>query len=259
MPEISVIVPVFNSEATISECLASLVGQSLDGIEIIIVDDHGSDRSIQKAAEFAAAYDGPKRFVFTQTAGNSGPGEARNAGLRAATGEFAAFVDSDDDIEACFCEKLYRLAKETGADIACCDIDIDGRTFRNAETADKKHFLRHFVSYFSTFIYRRRMLEDNGITFPGTRSAEDTCFLTCSVLSAGKISQIHEPLYHYRTRNGSVSRRKDRTRAASRMKSISRILDFAREKSYMKEYCKELYFLYLKKGCALALKDLITG
>lgn len=259
MPKISIIVPVFNAETTISDCLASLAGQSLDDLEIIIVDDHGSDRTIQKAGEFVRAYNGAKTFVFTQTDCNSGPGEARNAGLKEANGEFVAFVDSDDDIDVRFCEKLYRLAVRAGADLACCDIEIDGRIFRNADTADKKHFLRHFVSYFTTFIYRRQLLEENGIRFPGSRSAEDTCFLTCSILAARNIAQIHEPLYHYITHNGSVSRKKDRTRALSRMKSISCILDFARKAGYYAEYRKELYFLALKKGFAMALKDLIKG
>lgn len=259
MPKISIIVPVFNAQTTISDCLASLAGQSLDDIEIIIVDDHGSDKSIQKAREFVTVYNGAKTFVFTQTDCNSGPGEARNAGLKVANGEFVAFVDSDDYIDCRFCEKLYGLAERTCADLACCDIEIDGRILRNAETADKKHFLRHFVSYFTTFIYRRQLLEENGIRFPVNRSAEDTCFLTCSILAARNIAQIHEPLYHYITHNDSVSRKKDRTRALSRMKSICRILDFAKASGYYGEYRKELCFLTLKKGFAMALKDLIKG
>ena len=259
MPDVSIIVPVYNSSEYIVPCLESLCAQTMDDIEIILVDDHGTDDSMEKTRSFVSGYEGKKRFVFAQTASNSGPGAARNVGIDSAEGEYVAFVDSDDYVEPEFCRTLYELAKESDADMACCDIVIGERKMRNVDVNDKKYFLRHFVSYFTTFIYRKSLLDAAEIRFPEQSSAEDTCFLTCCVLMAGRVSQVHKPLYHYRINESSVSKKKNRSRAFARLKSVRDILRFAGSRGRSREYRKELLFLYLKKGCGMALKDLIFG
>lgn len=259
MPEISVIVPVFNARDFIAECLNSLLNQTFDDIEIILVDDHGQDESMVIARKMAAEYSGPKKFVFTRTPENSGPGAARNAGINIAEGEYVAFVDADDTVSPDFCEKLLEVAKGAGADMACCDIAIGSKALRNADTADKRFFLRHFVSYFTTFIYRRQMLLKYGITFPGTKSAEDTCFLTCSLLPANRIAQIHDVMYFYRSNPDSVTRVRNRGRASQRLESFRHLRRFATRHGFASTYRKEMMLISLKKGYAMALKDLIFG
>lgn len=259
MLKVSVIVPVYNAGGYIIPCIESLVSQTLDDIEIIFVDDHGQDDSISKIQAFASNYKGPKSFVFTSTIQNSGPGEARNAGIKCAKGEYIAFVDSDDTVDPDFCRILYQMAVEQSSDLACCDIQIGPAIKRNPDANDKKFFLKHFVSFFTTFIYKRDLLNKNGILFPASSSAEDTCFLTCCILSANKIVQIHKPMYHYQLHDTSTSRAKNRRRAFGRMSSIRQIISFARRHGYYKEYRHELCLLLIKKGYGMAIKDLISG
>lgn len=259
MPKVSVIVPVYNAGNYIEKCLESLRSQTLDDIEIIFVDDHGSDDSIDKIVSFIDGYSGNKTFLLTSTERNSGPGAARNRGIETSSGEYLAFVDSDDYVEPGFCEELWRLAKENDADLACCDIKIGESVKRNADVCDKKYFLKHFVSYFYTFIYRREMLVSRQLRFPDSYSSEDTCFLTCCVLCADKMVQIHRPMYHYLIHPGSVSKRRNRRRAFARLKSIRSIICFAKRSGLYREYRTVLNLILLKKGYGMALKDLIFG
>lgn len=259
MPKVSVIVPVYNAGKYILSCLLSLSAQTLDDIEIILVDDHGTDDSMGKVGGFISSYSGGKSFIMGETPCNSGPGAARNIGIGMAKGEYLAFVDSDDFIDATFCETLYNLAKEKDADLVCCDIAIGDDVRRNADVSDKRYFLRHFVSFFTTFLYRKSMLAENGIAFPAGSSAEDTCFLSCCVLAAGRMAQVHDALYHYVQHSGSVSKRKKRGRAFARLESIRSIKRFAKEKGYYQDYRCIVDFLVLKKGYCMAAKDLLLG
>ena len=98
MLKVSVIIPVYKAKETITACLDSVLAQTLDGMEVVLVDDHGGDGTIEAARGYAAAHSGPVRFRFTETEANSGPGIARNVGVAAATGDFVAFLDADDTL-----------------------------------------------------------------------------------------------------------------------------------------------------------------
>lgn len=256
MPEVSVIVPVYRSVDTIRRCLASLAAQTMDDIEIVLVDDHGGDGSIDEARDFASSYAGAKRFVFIATERNAGPGPARNAGIDAACGKYLAFVDSDDTVDPEFCETLWNAAESAESELACCDIEMGGRVRTNCDVSDKKRFLRHYVSYFMTFLYRKDFIDRWGIRFPSSFSAEDTCFLTCSVLASSGMAQVHKVLYRYISNEESVSHRRDCERARNRMTSIRAIVSFAKKQGLYGEYRRELNLIVLKKGCAMALKDI---
>ena len=255
MPSVSIIVPVFNSAPFIRSCLDSLAAQTLDDIEVILVDDHGNDESIPIVKAFIRDYNGAKRFRLVSTPANGGPGKARNLGIEEATGKYLVFVDSDDGIEPEFCEELFKLAESEDADLACCDININGVVKRNADISDKKHFLRHFVAYFTTFIYRKDLLMNSNIRFPEVSCAEDTCFLTCAILSSSRAVQLHKAMYNYWLHSDSISTKKNPKRAATRIVALKRALQFAKRHGYYKEYCFELMFLFLKKGLGMAFKD----
>ena len=123
----SVIIPVYNIERHLRQCLDSVTGQTLTELEIICVDDGSTDGSPEILADYAQR-DG--RFqIITQP--NTGPGVARNTGMDRATGEYLIFLDSDDWFEPDFLERMVAKAKETGADVTICRaVEFDTQTGR---------------------------------------------------------------------------------------------------------------------------------
>lgn len=271
MCKISLIIPVYGAAGTIAACLDSVMSQTLDAIEAILVDDHGPDDSMAIARQHIAAYAGPKQFVFTETPSNGGPGKARNLGIQRARGEYVAFLDSDDTLDPDFCLVLYNAARATEADLAFGHIAFvrpDGSRYirHNPSVADgpfvgaaKRRYLRRFTSYFTTYIYRRDLLLENGIHFPNTRSAEDSCFLICSLLCAKRIISVDRALYHYRLQNSSTSLRRDPQRWRQRLESFRAMESFAREKGLWHPYRSTLRWLILKKGWMMAAKDYLKN
>ena len=114
--KISVIIPVYNVEAYLERCLNTVCGQSYKNLEIILVDDGSTDNCLQICEEFAERDDRIK--VIHQS--NQGVSAARNTGLDAATGDYIAFVDSDDYIHPEMYERLYSLLKKHDADMSAC-------------------------------------------------------------------------------------------------------------------------------------------
>ena len=116
MPKVSIIVPIYNVEKYLDRCMQSLLNQTLKDIEIIMVDDGSLDNCPQMCDEYAKK-DKRVRVIHKK---NAGLGYARNSGLEIATGEFVAFVDSDDYVELDMYEKLYETAKTTCSDTVFC-------------------------------------------------------------------------------------------------------------------------------------------
>lgn len=127
MLKVSVIIPVYNVEAYLRQCLDSVVNQTLREIEIICVDDGSTDKSAAILKEYAAK-DGRIK-VLTQS--NTGAGAARNAGIARATGEWITFCDADDWIEPDAIEKMVAAAQREDADCVCCGMirdNVDGKS-----------------------------------------------------------------------------------------------------------------------------------
>ena len=111
---ISIVVPVYNAENYLEKCINSIIGQTYRNLEIILIDDGSNDNSLSICEKFALQDNRIK--VFHQN--NGGVASARNKGLSEASGEFIAWVDSDDSIEPEYIEKLYDAVKEYNADIS---------------------------------------------------------------------------------------------------------------------------------------------
>ena len=117
--KISVIIPVYNVEKYISKCLDSIVNQTLESIEIIVVNDGSLDNSQEIIDEYVKKY--PKK-VKSFIKDNGGQGSARNIGLQHAKGEYISFVDSDDWLELNTLKEMYNLAKKNNSDVVICDM-----------------------------------------------------------------------------------------------------------------------------------------
>lgn len=265
MTKVSVIIPLFNSASFLESLFDNLQRQTISAsLQFVFIDDHGSDDSVERA--HALAESSGLDCVFGATAVNGGPGAARNAGLALAKGEYVAFVDSDDALDPAFCEKLYDAAAAYDADIAYCHILFiqgDNRQVRRNPMVssggftrgNKVRYLKKYQSYFTTYIYKRSFLAENGIRFPMTRSAEDSCFLAQALLCAGRVATVDEPLYHYRQHNDSLSKRRDRGRSRQRMASFKALISFAKEKGLYRDYKCVLDWIFFKKAILGSIRD----
>ena len=268
MPKVSIIIPVYNSAKYIRRCLLSVNSQTLTDMEVLLIDNCGIDDSIAIAEAFISQSkreDIAYRIFATPT--NNGPAAARNLGLQLATGEYVAFLDADDWVEPDMYALLYTKAK--GADLSCGNLSQDfedGRQPRILTNPRLPHteitvpvrrwLLRSFVSYFTTYIYRRDWLMEHGIAFPETRSAEDSAFLTCCLLSANRIVQTEKPLYHYVIHTGSLTARRV-WKGADKRRAFGAVLDYARKQGVMSIYRWQLYFIYVKKALLVPILELL--
>lgn len=199
---VSVIVPVWNSEPWLADCLDSICGQTLQNIEIICINDASTDNS-ESILQLYAKKD--SRINFINLSQNVGEGVARNIALEVASGEYVGFVDSDDSISPFFFKKLYDDAMETGADIArgyFRAYGIDGSVKENKEVLtsiqrDKSYFL----SGFWTAIYKLSFLKSWNINFePYVLRSADTAFLLRSVAACNFVSVNDCAIYNYMRR-----------------------------------------------------------
>lgn len=264
MPRISLIVPVYNASSYIEDCLASLVAQTMDEIEVLLVDDHGSDDSMLRAQRYVEAHPSKKQFRYLATPHNMGPGPARNVGVEEAKGEYVGFVDSDDVVSVDFCEQLYKAAKEHDADLVYCQAELvkpnETTPLRNPviesgafEGERRKYFLTHYTTLFVSFLYRRALLSEYGINFPATRSAEDSYFLTCALLATKRMACVDRAMYRYLVHEESLSEVRNPKRYADKIRSFDLLMEFAREHGLYEANRDELDYIYLKKGHLLGI------
>ncbi len=211
-PLVSVIVPTYNVEDDLPECLDSLVGQTLENIEIIIVDDGSTDSSGDIAQEYAREYDN----IAYHRIENQGLGHARNWGARLATGEFLFFPDSDDIVEVDALERMVDAAQTHDADIVIGDADRFNTKKRWSDSLHRKalagdweagHVSTHpQLVYDSTAwnkIYRRSFYERENTTWAEGMLYEDIPTTLPLHFKAKKVARIDGIIYHWRFRDGS--------------------------------------------------------
>ncbi len=214
--KVSVIIPVYNSEKYLKQCLDSVVNQTLKDIEIIVINDGSTDNSLQIIQEYVSKYQNIK-LINKQ---NEGCYKARNIGLETAVGEYIAFLDSDDYIKYDIYEKLYLQAKQTDADIVSSDYYIlQGKKLNlvsfsssakmlkkaNNELLNAENILLDAVIW--NRIFKKQMLVEKNIKFHSDiYMADDAFFHIVTMLNAQKIVYIPDILYIYRvSRKGSIT------------------------------------------------------
>lgn len=218
---ITVVIPVYNVEAYLDECVSSVVHQTCRNLEILLVDDGAADAS-GKMCDLWAERDPRIRVIHKE---NGGLSDARNAGLGEAKGKYVSFVDSDDFVAPDFLECMYTGITESGADISCCAYvrfedgqspQMDAGKDGAGQVLDGKAFIRalHKGAYGDVGIvawnklYAVSLFRDNGISYPKGKVYEDT-FTTCRLLyRAGTVAVTQRRLYGYRQRGGSIMRTK---------------------------------------------------
>lgn len=210
MPLISVIVPVYNVDRYIGECLTSLINQTYTNLEIICVDDGSSDNSGVICDQYAAH---DKRIkVFHQK--NKGAGAARNFALKHVQGKYIGFIDSDDYIDCKFYEILLSSIQNSGAQIASCDTVhvYKNRNYLPEATGNTifysgMDFLKLTAIHWKYYIMVNKLFSCDIIknaAFPEGNVIDDGFFTYKIIAQANKIAWCNLPLYYYRQRCSSV-------------------------------------------------------
>lgn len=215
---VSVIVPVWNVEPYLRECLDSVVGQTigLDRIQLIAVDDGSTDAGGRILDDYAARVPG---MTVVHQPNSGGPGGPRNVGLDRATGTYVFFLDADDYLGVEALERLVRMAERSTSDIVLGRIvSIGGRAVSRRTGAFRRDQGRVdpeavYRSGRAVYLFRRSLIERAGLRFPeGVPSGEDGDFMARAYLEASTISVVAEyDCYFVRRRPGSQTRRTDRT------------------------------------------------
>lgn len=219
-PKISVIIPVYNTEKYLCECLDSVINQTLEDIEIICVDDGSTDGS-PKILEDYSRKDSRITVIIQE---NCGSGPARNKGIRTAKGEYVVFMDSDDYYpEDATLSKLFFAAKEHNAAICGGSLStvysdgtiVNNNNWGNAFSFDgeMKYEDYQFDYAYQRFLFRRQFLIDNSLYFPPYLRFQDPPFFVKAMITADHFFAIHDVTYRYRwngSRNITLSKQKIR-------------------------------------------------
>lgn len=259
---ISIIVPVYNVENYIEECIKSIINQTYKNIEIIVINDGSTDRSGIICSIYA---DKDKRIKLINTK-NNGVAKARNIGIKSATGKYITFVDSDDYVSEKYIEILYNILKKTESQISQCGaIKINSKNqvikklnYRKGEVKTGKEMLMDYNSMHIienailwNKMYEKKLFDE--ILFPDGRIHEDE-FVTYKIIyKAKKVAIVNNELYVYRKRKNSIMEQKYNLRRLDKIIALEEKKEFFKSKNEnelylisLKQYLEELRVSYIK-------------
>jgi len=216
MPELSIIVPVYDVEAYLPECLDSVLSQDFTDFEIVAVNDASPDGSLDILRRYEKA---DPRLKVIDLPHNQGLGAARNAGIDAATGRYVVFLDSDDSIVPGALSAMWGRARQTGADVVLFGwtreyedgtiLQGTGRWIlaRAPERFTARNYPRilHVLQIACNKLIRRDFLDRIGLRFVDG-CYEDTVFTYPLLVSASSLTALAEPLLRYRQREKAITR-----------------------------------------------------
>ncbi|MGW5736247.1 MULTISPECIES: CDP-glycerol glycerophosphotransferase family protein [Streptomyces] len=217
-PRLSVVVPIYNVEEFLEECLESIAGQTMADLEAVLVDDGSTDGSPRIAREFAAK---DPRFVYVRQP-NAGLSAARNTGVRHATptAEYLTFVDSDDVVPHDAYARMTQSLDTTGSDFASGNVwRLNERGRQQAwqykwltEPRSRTHISRDLELLADRVawnkVFRRAFWDRHGFTFPEGKLYEDTPVMIPAHFLAGSVDVLSDHVYYWRVREGSITRRR---------------------------------------------------
>lgn len=211
-PLVSIVVPVYNSEKTISKCLDSLISQTFKNIEIICVNDCSKDNSLQVLNEYASK---DSRIVVINHKENMNAGGARNSGIKAAKGNYVCFVDNDDWMTSNAIQTLVEASEDCTIDFVVSQwcqyydenrkINMNNLIIGGSEKANKEYALLHGCRILGC-LFKKEIFYKNNLFFPEKIFWEDNAIAMSLIFSAQSIKVIDKVLYYYQMVQGSSSR-----------------------------------------------------
>lgn len=270
--QVSFVIPVYNAQDYLEECLDSLLGQTLKEIEIICVDDGSKDESLSLLQKYETVHSVIR--VLENKAEGPGAGQARNMGLDHATGEFVHVVDADDYFHPEMAEKLYKKATSTEADIVMFDV-LRFEHATRAQMPDGTALRREFFPSKSVFsgedlgdslfqitggaawnkMIRRSFLEEYQFRFQVVHVMDDIFFTYTSLAVANRIVVVEESLLYYRY-NNSQSQFSNKDRDPLTPVKVGIALKEWLERQQVFSHFSAGYYPFVTGLCELYLYDL---
>ena len=254
MPKVSVIVPIYNVEKYLEKCINSLLSQTLEDIQIILVNDGSKDNSGNIAKEYEK--NNKDRVIYVEKE-NGGLSDARNYGLKYATGDFIAFLDSDDYIEKNAYEEMYNKAIEENADYVECDFIWE---FPNKIRVDKQYPYKNKKEMLSFVrvvawnkLIKRQLITDNNLEFPKGLRYEDVEFTYKLIPFINKFAYVDKPFIHYVQREGSIANVQNE-RTAEIFTVLDNVIEFYKKNNIYEKYRDELEYNYARYLLCSSLK-----
>lgn len=257
---VSIIIPVYNVEKYIKQCLESIFNQTYKEYEVIIIDDGSTDSS----NKIINSYIGLDNIIILNQE-NKGVSEARNLGLKKATGEYIVFIDPDDYLQEDYLEKMVNKIKKTNSDVVICGFKSfydDNRRkseFNLYKLEDKIYSSNEVINlmlelkvkgYVWDKMFKRENLINNNFRFEPGRYVQDWFPIFKEIYNSSKITFLNEILYNYRLRNGSTVHKKNMKVTEDYYHAVEEIKTYIREmnidvekKSYNTFYINTFYNL----------------
>ena len=246
MIKVSIIVPFYNVENYIEKCLQSLVNQTLEDVEIILVNDGSQDGTKEIAKQFVEKY--PNKIMYLEKE-NGGLSDARNYAIPYAKGEYIAFLDSDDYVEANMYEEMYNKAKEENLDYVECDflweypdksLESKGKQYSNK----KEMFIYTRVVAWNKLI-KREIVQENHLEFPRGYRYEDVEFFYKLLPLIHNYGIVQKPFIHYVQRVNSISNVQN-TRTKEIIDVLGHVIDYYKRNQLFDEYKEEIEYTYTR-------------
>ncbi|MCH5249329.1 MAG: glycosyltransferase family 2 protein [Lachnospiraceae bacterium] len=248
-PLISVIIPIYNVEKFLHECVDSVLNQTYRNIEIILVDDGSTD----KCPEICDEYAGSDNRIKVIHKRNGGLSDARNCGFKASSGEFITFVDSDDCIAKEMIEVLYTLCQKKNVQLAQCNYTIKHNDFDNITDGQEQGTLikkeRCMNELFGTFgtsfcvawgkLFHRTVL--NTIEFPVGKTHEDVYTTYLYFETAGRMVFTTKRLYYYRQQEFSLKAQEKKRPGLEELKANIEREYYFKNKGYEQAYISQVW------------------
>ncbi|MGL4943351.1 MAG: glycosyltransferase family 2 protein [Thermoguttaceae bacterium] len=266
-PKVTIVIPVYNVEPYLRQCLDSIVNQTLREIQIICVNDGSTDGSFGILQEYAAK---DSRIEIIDKP-NGGLSSARNAAYPHLKGKYTLFVDSDDWIDLDTCRKTYYRAEQAGADVVVFEwtlLDADLKTIcqtqwsvlkETCSITDKKELLAGLQGSMVDKLYRTTFILDNDIKCPVGLMCEDQFVAWQTVLLSEKIVCIPIALYYYRSARADSTMNRKSSRILLDLIQVFRLIrDFLESSGEYVNY-REVYHLsklYHIRNCYRKIMDI---
>lgn len=209
---ISIIVPMFNVEKHIRKCIASVLSQTYQNFELILIDEGSSDNTYDICKEYAS-----EKIILYKMNHNKGVSIARNKGIELSSGEYISFIDADDWVKEEYLELLFKLIKKQDADMSCCGYEKDIKEpYKKEEQISNATFYTGREVFLNTSygkiddcgslwgkLYKAKLFEKN--RFAASRHYEDTALLYKVRFESKRVCYCNNKLYSYTTNVGSIT------------------------------------------------------